>query len=82
MIGILVLLGMFMVYELLDKLIDIKNKKVNEETYIEVNNTRFYYNPNELKINNEILDKLNNFIPEDESAYSMYIDETQGLVIY
>jgi hypothetical protein len=58
---------------------DIYSEDNNEEV-IEVNGVKFYYNPKELNIDNyiEILRKF----PADEEAYSVYIDETQGLVIY
>lgn len=53
----------------------------NEEKYIEVDKAKFYYNPIELKITDDILEKVKNF-PIDDLAYSMYLDESQGLVIY
>lgn len=53
----------------------------NEEKYIKINGIKFYYNPNELKITDDILDKVKSF-PTDDLAYSMCLDETQGLVIY
>ncbi|MBO3356112.1 hypothetical protein [Clostridium perfringens] len=58
---------------------DIYSEDNNEEV-IEVNGVKFYYNPKELNIDKyiEILRKF----PEDEKVYSVYIDETQGLVIY
>ncbi|AAO36606.1 SocA family protein (endogenous virus) [Clostridium phage phiCTC2B] len=54
---------------------DIKEEK------IVINNTEFYYNPEELCINEAIKQQLEEF-PSYDEAYSLYIDEEQGLVVY
>lgn len=60
-------------------------KKENEERYIEVNNIKFYYNPKEIEITEEIMEILRNFNNKEDDGYydcySMYIDPSQGLII-
>lgn len=51
------------------------------EDFIEVNNVKYYYNPNEISLDKETMNILKNF-PANENAYSLCIDETQGLIIY
>lgn len=51
-----------------------------DEKMIEVNGVKFYYNPKELNIDS-YMEELRKF-PADEEVYSVYIDETQGLIIY
>ncbi|MBC2579973.1 hypothetical protein [Clostridium sp. DJ247] len=59
-----------------------KDLQNNNEKYIEINNIRFYYNPNEIEINNEIMDRLRNFpADDDEEGYYVVIDGSR-LVIY
>lgn len=52
-----------------------------EEDIIEVNNIKFFYNPKEICINEAVLTELHNF-PGRDAAYTLYIDDLQGLVIY
>lgn len=51
------------------------------EKFIEINNVKYFYNPNEIKLDNNLRDVLANF-PAEDNAYSLYIDDNQGLVIY
>lgn len=62
-----------MVYSLEDNIID--------EDVIEVNNIKFFYNPNEIDINEDVLRVLQCF-PGSDTAYTLYMDESQGLIIY
>ena len=50
------------------------------EDVIEVNGVKFYYNPSELNAN-DYIETLKLFSPED-TAYTLYMDEKQGLVIF
>lgn len=52
-----------------------------DEVFEVVNGIKFYYDPNEIEINEDILHELQGF-NGTESAYSLYIDEEQGLVIF
>ena len=52
----------------------------NIEDVIEVNGVKFYYNPNEINAN-DYIETLRLFSPED-TAYTLYLDEKQGLVIF
>lgn len=52
------------------------------EDMIEVNGITFYYNPNELNAN-DYINTLKSFVPDDNAyAYTLYLDEEQGLVIF
>lgn len=57
-----------------------------KENYIIVNNIKFYYDPLELEIDEEVMNKLENFDNKEDDGYyecyEMYIDEIQGLVIF
>lgn len=61
------------------KAYDMTNE--DDETCELVNDVRFYYNPDEITINEEILSSLREF-PAEEQSYSLYLDESVGLVIY
>lgn len=52
-----------------------------EEDIIEVNNIKFFYDPKEICIDEAVLTKLRNF-PGRDAAYTLYLDDSQGLVIY
>lgn len=56
-------------------------KDEDDDVELTINDTKFYYDPTELKITDDILEKLKWF-PAEDLAYSIYLDETQGLVIY
>lgn len=56
-------------------------KEEDDEAFIELNGVRFYYNPSEISLNEETVVQLESF-PATDSAYSLYIDNKQGLVIY
>ncbi|WP_049042748.1 Panacea domain-containing protein [Clostridium sporogenes] len=60
-----------------------ENKNYDSETekFIEINNVKYFFNPNEIDLNDNIMDVLAKF-PADENAYSLYMDDKQGLVIY
>lgn len=68
--------------DLMENIINAKqySKKDNIEKVIEVNGIKFYYNPNEVNIN-DYIETLETFNSED-TAYTLYIDEKQGLVIF
>lgn len=53
----------------------------NNEQFIELNGIKFYYDPNEISLSEEIVLELERF-PAIDNAYSLYIDDKQGLVIY
>lgn len=55
--------------------------KAIEESIIEINNIKFFYDPKEICIDDSVLTKLRNF-PGRDSAYTLYLDDLQGLVIY
>lgn len=57
------------------------NNKSNKNSFIELNDKKFYYDPSEIKINDDIIRELSNFKGQD-SSYSIYFDEDAGLVIY
>lgn len=46
-----------------------------------VNGRKFYYDPEQIQITDELLALLESFDGQD-SAYSLYLDETAGIVIY
>lgn len=62
-------------------LISIEESNDNTEEFVVVNGVNFYYNPSEIELDIALLNQLKEF-PAEESAYSFYIDESQGLVIY
>ncbi|WWU65231.1 Panacea domain-containing protein [Clostridium baratii] len=68
--------------DLVREIIEAKECKedVSEEV-ISINGVQYYYNPKEVTINNYILKKLKEF-PATEDAYTFYIDESQGLIIF
>ena len=49
--------------------------------FIEVNGKKFFYDPTQTKLNENILKALESF-NGSEPAYTFYIDESAGLVIY
>lgn len=53
----------------------------NKEKLVVINGVDFYYDPSEIELNEMLLSQLREF-PAVEPAYSFYIDESQGLVIY
>lgn len=53
----------------------------NDEQFIELNGIKFYYDPNDISLSEEIVLELERF-PAIDNAYSLYIDDKQGLVIY
>lgn len=57
-----------------------ENDEIDEDS-ISLNGITFYYNPKEIKMNDLIKEKLLKF-PGNYVAYTLYIDEKQGLVIY
>ena len=62
----------------------IKAKELSAEQDDEfevVNGIKFYYDPNEIDIDQNILNKLENFAGNDE-AYTLIKDSSQGLVIF
>ncbi|CAG7839977.1 hypothetical protein CLOHAE12215_01393 [Clostridium haemolyticum] len=54
----------------------------NDEKCIEIKGVKFYYNPNEVNINDNNIREILEGFPADDIAYTIYIDPTQGLVIY
>ncbi len=52
------------------------------EKIIEINGIKFYYNSTELNINDYIKTLELFTLKAEDSAYTLYIDETQGLVIF
>ena len=63
------------------KLLIAMEENDNNEECIVINGVNFYYNSDEIKLDKKLLNDLKEF-PAVESAYSFYIDESQGLVIY
>lgn len=57
-----------------------ENSDKNEE-FIIIDGVNFYYDPSEVKLDEVLMKQLKEF-PAVESAYSFYIDKSQGLVIY
>jgi Uncharacterized phage-associated protein len=51
------------------------------DNFIEINNVKFYYDPNEIELDSNLLTILESFSGED-SSYTIYKDETAGLVIF
>lgn len=51
-----------------------------------LNDIKFYYNPLELEIDEEVMDKLENLNNKEDDGYyqcyEMYIYEIQGLVVF
>lgn len=68
--------------DLIENIINAKqySQDDNIEDVIEVNGVKFYYNPNEINAN-DYIETLRLFSPED-TAYTLYLDEKQGLVIF
>lgn len=56
------------------------SKKQKSEVVV-INNIKFYYNPDEIDITDEITDFLENFEGED-SVYSLTCDDECGIVVY
>ncbi len=54
--------------------------KGQSETFEVINGSKFYYNPSELTLTEEILETLESYSGNGES-YSIYIDETLGMVV-
>ncbi|WP_245985063.1 Panacea domain-containing protein [Biomaibacter acetigenes] len=52
----------------------------NDECY-EVNGVKFYYNPDEIKLDDKLKNRLKMF-PATEKSYTIYCDESQGIIIY
>lgn len=63
------------------KLLIAMEENDDDEECIVINGVNFYYNSDEIELDRKILNDLKEF-PAEESAYSFYIDESQGLVIY
>lgn len=61
-------------------LIDIEENN-NDDEYVVIDGISFYYDSDEIDLDESLINKLRKF-PAVESAYSFYIDESQGLVIY
>lgn len=57
------------------------NDEEKDEEYIVISNTKFFYDPKEISVTEEIKHQLEKF-PAIDNAYSFYIDKSQGLVIY
>ncbi|MDK0649708.1 Panacea domain-containing protein [Clostridium perfringens] len=68
--------------ELVKNIIDAKecSQNDNNEDVIEVNGVKFYYNPEELNVY-DYIETLKAF-SENDGAYTLYLDDTQGLVIF
>lgn len=68
--------------DLVESIINARQHSQNDsiEDVIEVNGVKFYYNPSELNAN-DYIETLKLFSPED-TAYTLYMDEKQGLVIF
>lgn len=49
--------------------------------YEEINGVKFYYDPNEITMDEEMINILRKF-PADEPAYSICRDENMGVIIY
>lgn len=65
-----------------DKLIKMF-EDIAELKIIVINGIKFYYNSNEIEINDEVMQELSSFVPiDDEDAYTVYFDEDAGIVIY
>lgn len=62
-------------------LISIEESDDQAEEFVVINGVNFYYNPREVELDETLMKQLKEF-PAEESAYSFYIDESQGLVIY
>lgn len=54
---------------------------VSSENMITLNGVSYYYDPNEVVINEYVLNKIKKF-PATENAYTLYMDESQGLIIF
>ncbi|WP_246110798.1 Panacea domain-containing protein [Thermosediminibacter litoriperuensis] len=53
----------------------------NNDVCYEVNGVKFYYDPNEIQMDEELKNRLKEF-PAREAAYSICRDESQGIIIY
>lgn len=62
-------------------LISIEESNNDSEEFVIIDGISFYYNPSEVELDETLMKQLKEF-PAEESAYSFYIDESQGLVIY
>lgn len=56
------------------------NNSIHEKVFV-MNGTSYYYNPNELILNDDIIEEIKEF-PAIEEAYTLYMDESQGLIIF
>lgn len=69
----------------IDKIKDMldayESSKDSDDECIEVNGYKFYFNPQEIHLNDEIMIELENFEGEEDSYY-VYFDESAGVVIY
>ncbi|MFD1136777.1 Panacea domain-containing protein [Paenibacillus urinalis] len=50
--------------------------------YEEINGVKFYYNPSEISLNDDVLELLQTFEAYGEESYTIYYDESAGLVIF
>ncbi|MZP31346.1 DUF4065 domain-containing protein [Heliobacterium undosum] len=55
-------------------------QKNYNDSFEVINGYTFYYNPNEIEINETLLSQLSEFVG-DESSYVIYKDESKGIVI-
>ena len=67
--------------DLVRNILSAYNESESEEQSINLNGVTFYYDPKEVKLDESIEKQLLKF-PAVDSAYTFYIDEKQGLVIY
>lgn len=66
----------------IDKIKTLLDVEIDEELVpIQLENTTFYYDPNETIIKEDVIKELREY-PADEDVYSFYFDEAQGLIVY
>lgn len=58
-----------------------ESRKHPEEAVYILGGTEFYYDPREIMINDELISYLDNFAGEEE-AFSIYMDPSQGVIVY
>ncbi|HII4514041.1 Panacea domain-containing protein [Clostridium perfringens] len=58
-----------------------ENNNLRDEKVFVINGTSYYYDPKELVLNDEIIEEIKQF-PAIEEAYTLYMDESQGLIIF
>ncbi|HBR27797.1 MAG TPA: hypothetical protein DD789_00010 [Firmicutes bacterium] len=62
-------------------MIEIHGTISKKQGYIEIKGVKYFYDPREIQMNDEIKKELETF-PAEEKAYQLYNDKNQGLIVF